>query len=162
MRNEDLESLTNDHATALADLDSARLTNSRIESDHATLETQYTLLKKELQDCQAALLSSRTTEEAEKDRIQKAVQKATSGKDEQLKKMSRELKAAKREIEKYEGHRVIDMKNIRELSQDKLNLKEKLADVAAVQEAIEKELEDKRAKNKALEKELMQLRSKTV
>lgn len=77
------------------------------------------------------------------------MQKAVAGKDERLKELSKELRASKEEIEKCEKGRMIDVKIMSELSQDKLALKElnvekegELASVAAAQEALEKELEE--------------------
>jgi chromosome segregation ATPase len=166
MTTQEVEALTSDYGNAMTDLDLARTETTRVESERSELNAEYNVLKKEFQVCQSSLLSSRTTQKVENDRIQKAVQKAVFGKDEQLKKLRVEMRALKEDNEKLEKFRVIDEKTMRELSQDKLAQKEKnvekeekLSDLAAVQVALEQEVEIERKERKALEQKLSSLQS---
>jgi hypothetical protein len=91
----------------------------------------------------------------ERDRIQKAVHKAVIGKDGQL-------AVLKKQLEHLEECRLNDQRIIQELSADRLALKdlnvekeEKLANVAAVQESLEKELAVERAEKIVLEEKLL-------
>lgn len=159
---EENEILTSDYGTVLTDLNLARTEITRVESENENLEAEYNLLKKEFQTCQSSLLSGRTTQEVENDRIQKAVQKAITGKEHQLQRLRLEVKALRENNAKLENIRAIDENTRRELSQDKLAQKERnvekeerLLDLATVQEALENELEIERAEKKALEEKLL-------
>jgi chromosome segregation ATPase len=124
-------------------------------------EAEVVNLRIQLKEAHSSLLSSRSNQQIEDDRIRRAVQGATHARDERFKNLEKELQDLRNEQALSEQARKSDEKNIRELYQDKYSLKEKnqeleekLFNVAAVQETLEREVTDGRAKIKRLEDRL--------
>jgi DNA repair exonuclease SbcCD ATPase subunit len=135
--------------------------SKELETGRVEWEAEVVNLRKQLEEAQSSLLSSRTNQQVEQDRIRKAVQGATHARDERIKHLEKELQDLRMEQALSDQARKSDEKNIRELYQDKYHLKdknqdleEKLSNVVAVQEELERELDEGRAKVKLLEDQL--------
>lgn len=157
----ELESSVSDADRNQSELNQLHKHLEELETGQAEREAEVINLRKQLEEAQSSLLSSRTNQQIEQDRIRKAVQGATLARDERIKRLEKKLQDLRNEKALSGQARKSDEKNIRELYQDKYSLKEKnqeleekLFNVAAVQEALERELADGRAKVKQLEDRL--------
>jgi predicted nucleic acid-binding Zn-ribbon protein len=159
---DELEAIMLDADTSRTQLEEAQKQLNSLIVGRENLDGELVALRKELENTQSSLLSSRTNQRVEEDRIQKAVQSATAVRDEFIKYLEVELKGLKNEKVVSEQSRKSDEKNIRELSQDKFALKqrsqeleEQLSNLAVVQKALEQELAERRAKVEQLEDQLV-------
>lgn len=142
----ELESSVSDADRTQSELNQLHKHSEELQTGQAEREAEVINLRKQLEEAQSSLLSSRTNQQIEQDRIRKAVQGATLARDERIKRLEKELQDLRNEKALSEQARKSDEKNIRELYQDKYSLKEKnqeleekLFNVAAVQEALERE-----------------------
>jgi chromosome segregation ATPase len=151
----EVESSVSDADRTQSELKQIRKHSEELETGRVEWEAEVVNLRKQLKEAQ-----SRTNQQIEQDRIRKAVKGATHGRDERIKSLEKKLQDLRNEQALSEQARKSDEKNIRELYQDKYSLMEKnqelekLFNVAAVQEALERELADGRAKVKRLEDRL--------
>lgn len=144
------------------ELEEARKQSNKLKIGRIEWEAEVVGLRKQLEEAQSSLLSSRTNQRVEEDRIHKSVQGATAARDGRIKLLEIELNDLKNEKLVSEQARKSDEKNIRELFQDKYALKEKnqeleekLLNVAVVQQSLEQDLTEGRAKIKRLEEQLL-------
>jgi chromosome segregation ATPase len=154
----ELEATVSDADRTHSELQQLRKHSEKCETRRVEWEAEVVNLRIQLKEAHSSLLSSRTNQQIEDDRIRRAVQGATHARDERIKNLEKELQGLRNEQALSEQARKSDEKNIRELYQDKYSLKEnnqeleeKLFNVAAVQETLEREVTDGRAKIKRLE-----------
>lgn len=161
LKTTELDATVFDADRTQTDLRQLRKHSAELEIGRAEWNAEVVNLRKQLEEARSSLLSSRTNQKVEQDRIRMAAQGATKARDKRIKRLEKELQDLRNEKALSEQARKSDAKNIRELYQDKYSLKEKnqeleekLFKVAAVQEALERELADGRAKIKRLEDQL--------
>jgi chromosome segregation ATPase len=166
LKTTELESTVFDANRVQSELEQVREQSKQLDTGRAEREAVVANLRKQLEEAKSRLLSSRTNQQVEEDRIRKAVQGATATRDERIKVLEKELQDLKNEKSVSEQVRKSDEKNIRELFQDKYALKEKndeleekFANVAAVHEALEQEIAEGQAKIKLLEDQLSSSRA---
>jgi chromosome segregation ATPase len=154
----ELEATVSDTDRTQNKLQQLRKHSEERETRRVEWEAEVVNLRFQLKEAQSSVLSSRTNQQIEQDRIRRAVQGATHARNERIKNLEKELQGLRNEQALSEQARKSDEKNIRELYQDKYSLKEnnqeleeKLFNVAAVQETLEREVTDGRAKIKRLE-----------
>jgi predicted nucleic acid-binding Zn-ribbon protein len=162
LKTTELETNVLDANGARNELEETRKQFNKLEIGRIEWEAEVVRLRKQLEEAQSSLLSSRTNQRVEEDRIQKSVEGATAARDERIKLLETELNDLKNERLVTEQARKSDEKNIRELFRDKYALKEKsqeleekLVNVAAVQQSLEQDLTEGRAKIKRLEAQLL-------
>jgi chromosome segregation ATPase len=162
LKTTELETNVLDADGARNELEETRKQFNKLEIGRIEWEAEVVRLRKQLEEAQSSLLSSRTNQRVEEDRIQKSVEVATAARDERIKLLEIELNDLKNEKWALEQARKSDEKNIRELFQDKYALKEKnqeleekLLNIAAVQQSLEQDLTEGRAKIKRLEEQLL-------
>jgi hypothetical protein len=162
LKTTELETNVLDANGARNELEETLKQSSKIEIGRIEWEAEVVRLRKQLEEARSSLLSSRTNQHVEEDRIQKSVEGATAARDGRMKLLETELNDLKNEKLVSEQARQSDEKNIRELFQDKYALKEKnqeleekLLNIAAVQQSLEQDLTEGRAKIKRLEEQLL-------
>jgi chromosome segregation ATPase len=131
LKTTELESTVFDANRVQSELEQVREQSKQLDTGRAEREAVVANLRKQLEEAKSRLLSSRTNQQVEEDRIRKAVQGATATRDERIK--------------------VLKEKND--------ELEEKFANVAAVHEALEQEIAEGQAKIKLLEDQLSSSRA---